>query len=540
MPGRGPIGALIGAIGSGVGAATEYRAHRKDVKAARTNAQDGATPIASSSQTGTTRSADVIDAPPSYVPGDAQGRSEQEREKKAVSGESSDSDSSLDSDLVSPMEDDEEAWDLDDLAESNEPPSYEDTRSADALADDVLVDRAPMQAQREPLALPVIIPQRRPRNKSRGFVRAYAPVLNGVGIEQETFLKFLKNFHTASQANPIFDAVIVAAGIAGFAPFPIAMAVTTAVQVIAGVGKEIDARQKTNTFLDRMNEEMFKPAGCFAMIIKHKSDQDITQSSNSLFARLGVQSEQVDFSTSTSIAKYDRQSSSESTSKLSSGFSKLRMASGKTQGNLQLPESAPLIYPAVDAVLLGANPANETFKEKAHDAKKFLASYADRRAQLAYARDDPTSAMQVPEAERQMKSKWSDPDHPMFNNGLVGLVSGGYSKPGERKAARREYKHERRAARREWKDGGRLGGRDALYERQQMMGGRSASGADVQLAGSSGGAPYATRPRRQKGGLIGGGKRIMRQDVLYLLIVPMPSESELREAREALEMAKAK
>ncbi|KAK6433319.1 hypothetical protein LTR95_010502 [Oleoguttula sp. CCFEE 5521] len=534
MPGRGLIGALVGTMGSGVGAATEYRAHRKDVKAARANAQDVTEPTAPSSQTRNARSVDVNDAPPSYAPGDTKGLSEQARDEKAAAGESSDSDSSLDSDLVTLMEDDEEAWDLDDLAESNEPPSYEDTRSADALADDVLVDRTPMQTQREPLALPVIIPQRRPRNHARGFVRAYAPVLDSVGIDQTTFLKFLKNFHTASQANPIFNAVIVAANIAGLAPSVIAMAVTTAVQVVAHVGKEIDSRKKTNTFLDRMNDELFKSAGCYAMIVKYKSDQEITESNSGLFARFGIQSERVDFSSLNTIAN------SESTSKLSGGFAKLRLASGKTQGSVQLPDSAPLIYPAVDAVLTGANPANETFKEKAHDAKKFLAGYADRRAQLNYARNDPTSQMQIPEAERQMKSKWSDPDHPMFNNGLVGLVSGGYLKPGERKAARREWKHERRAARREWKDGGRMGGRDALYERQMTMSDRSRSGDDVQLAGSSGGDRYAARPRRRKGGLIGGVRKVLRPDVLYLLIVPMPSESELREAREALEMAKAK
>jgi hypothetical protein len=38
------------------------------------------------------------------------------------------------------------------------------------------------------LPCPVIIPQRRPRDKKRGFVRAYAPVLESCGIDQKTFL----------------------------------------------------------------------------------------------------------------------------------------------------------------------------------------------------------------------------------------------------------------------------------------------------------------------------------------------------------------
>ena len=35
-------------------------------------------------------------------------------------------------------------------------------------------------------------------------------------------------------------------------------------------------------------------------------------------------------------------------------------------------------------------------------------------------------------------------------------------------------------------------------------------------------------------------KRVMQEDVLYLMIVNMPSEAELAEAREAIAAAKAK
>ena len=49
------------------------------------------------------------------------------------------------------------------------------------------------------LQYPVIIPQRRPGSKIRGFVRAYAPVLADYDIDQDAFLNFLKTFHKASQ-----------------------------------------------------------------------------------------------------------------------------------------------------------------------------------------------------------------------------------------------------------------------------------------------------------------------------------------------------
>lgn len=47
------------------------------------------------------------------------------------------------------------------------------------------------------LPLPVIIPQRRPKHKTRGFIRAYAPVLEEVGIGQTTWLDFLSGFDEA-------------------------------------------------------------------------------------------------------------------------------------------------------------------------------------------------------------------------------------------------------------------------------------------------------------------------------------------------------
>lgn len=44
------------------------------------------------------------------------------------------------------------------------------------------------------IQMPAIIPQKRPERKGRGWVRAYAPVLNDVGIDQATFMDFLDGF----------------------------------------------------------------------------------------------------------------------------------------------------------------------------------------------------------------------------------------------------------------------------------------------------------------------------------------------------------
>lgn len=50
---------------------------------------------------------------------------------------------------------------------------------------------------------PVIVPQRRPRNKDRGCDRAYAPVLSDCGISKDVFLQFLEDWDKASKVGSL-------------------------------------------------------------------------------------------------------------------------------------------------------------------------------------------------------------------------------------------------------------------------------------------------------------------------------------------------
>ena len=58
---------------------------------------------------------------------------------------------------------------------------------------------APSQPLTGPLECPVIIPQRRPHTKARGFVRAYAPALEDASIDQDTWMEFLEIFHKSQR-----------------------------------------------------------------------------------------------------------------------------------------------------------------------------------------------------------------------------------------------------------------------------------------------------------------------------------------------------
>lgn len=367
---------------------------------------------------------------------------------------------------------------------------------------------------------------------------------------------------------------------AGMAPSVIAMAVCTAVQVAAGIGEEAQRRSRTNNFLDRMNGELFKPAGLYAMIVKYKSDADMQAAAARKQDLIGglasmVKSEPVDFSTTQTIAKYTRLPSDDGGERsMKDRMKGLRLASDTTKGTFELPESAPLIFPGNDQKLEHEGP--ETFKDKTKDAKKFLADYFDRRAQVQYATQDPKSSLAVPESQRGFKSSLSDPNHPMHSGGFVAFLSGGKITPMQAKRERRmernldrdvrriERGREPRNRRRYGDDyheevahrsGCRFGLGVDLAQRNPALAGRSfglTSGPMAHPPGmgrredvysarrglDDGMLRYAMRGAQRREGGVGAVKRIMREDVLYLLIVNMPNEEDLAQARE--EMAAAR
>jgi hypothetical protein len=323
-----------------------------------------------------------------------------------------DTDSSYESSLDD--DSDDEAWALDEAgtqSDGDEPPSYDEVQTGSyrettsELVQEIMVSSSTHPANPSgaaplvcrPLPCPVILPQRRPKKRARGFVRAYAPVLADAGIDQETFLTFLKNLHKSSQASPIFDVIGVSARIAGFAPSVIALVVCAAVEVGARAGAEVQRRSRTNNFLDQVNETLFvsdvlsrllapirrlilsqKPAGLFAMIVRYKPARTEDYQH--------VQAESVNLSTYRAIAKYSKQRSYDadgaSSQSMGDRMSNLRLASDTTRGTVQMPEAAPLIYPELDRKLAQEGP--ESLKEKSDDAKKFVADDIDRRAQMSF------------------------------------------------------------------------------------------------------------------------------------------------------------
>jgi hypothetical protein len=147
----------------------------------------------------------------------------------------------------------------------------------------------------------------------------------------------------------------------------------------------------------------------------------------------------------------------------------------------------------------------------------------------------------------------------MFTGGLVGLVSGGYIDAGKYRAEKRERKIERkelRSERRELRNERKSLRKERRHSSRQGYEDSSplSSRGDVVSPTNSLSAPRQDRDYFNRGtagrkavlrtggpgGVIGAVKKIMQEDVLYLMIVPMPSEAELAEAREMIRMEKEK
>jgi hypothetical protein len=149
--------------------------------------------------------------------------------------------------------------------------------------------------------------------------------------------------------------------VVGFAPEVVAQIVSTVVQVGAGTAIEIQSRHRANTFLDEMNEKLFKPRGLYAIVMSFKPNATKAISTG-------------EFDPTATVARYD-----ESTGKAWKDKTRqLRIASGTTHSDLQIGETAPLVFPVLEQAAADPN------QSKWNSAKKFLGDYGDKRAQAVY------------------------------------------------------------------------------------------------------------------------------------------------------------
>ncbi len=148
---------------------------------------------------------------------------------------------------------------------------------------------------------------------------------------------------------------------------------------LARVLTRIDPR--TNSFLDQANEKLFKPRGLYCLVMSYRPEAVPTGD---------VAMEPVD----TSKAALKWLTPPTSSFKMYAG--NFKNSSGTTRGEIELPETAPLVYPDTGYAEVGKartpDPQNSETVSKDREGKrsvfsqnkKVAAAYFDKRAQAKY------------------------------------------------------------------------------------------------------------------------------------------------------------
>lgn len=444
---KGLVSGIVRGVAAGIGLASEsYHNHQEKKKA---QAAAAATTEGESSRAIYNDGSQQQDSAQGFPDGKRHGPEEHDR------NDSSDSDEPggpvhVDPDTSRDME--EAAWQLDDAQmELAPPPDYATVMAQDidvnAMAEGFVRNHtflSNQQIQHHRLPMPVILPQRRPGARARGFIHAYAPLLQDVGIDQTTFIDFIKELNMATAPSPWINAINVAAIAVQHVPEPITIAVSITAQITTQVSLQAHSRSKTNAFLNKMNAEFFRPLGLIAIVMTWQP------------SRPGEVVTQVTLDKSLEQA-------TQQASATGGGISNRIQASHGTT-NFEWPESAPLVFPTLDKLAStpeGRQTVEDAGQKQPNGVKRsmmFAMEYMDKRAQAQWASDHPESRLAELSVKPEFHSRYADPNHPASSGSLLALLTGGAVGGGvsewkqakrDRRDARRNQKSERREARRE-------------------------------------------------------------------------------------------
>lgn len=205
--------------------------------------------------------------------------------------------------------------------------------------------------------------------------------------------------------------VVVAANITSFSPSLAVGLTAAAIQIVAKTAMEFQIRHRTNSYLDKVNQDLFMPRGQYAMIMKFK-DQDPSNkqgSSGSFSEMLGglfsttkvditqsgakgqvgptpsqpSESEIVDFDAAAIISKITHSEEHPEMNSWKRHMKHYREVNGRTHGALELPECAPLVFPDIDRAEIRAREGKDP-KSKFQMGRSWVRDYIDRKSQASF------------------------------------------------------------------------------------------------------------------------------------------------------------
>lgn len=339
--------------------------------------------------------------------------------------------------------------------------------------------------------------------------------------------------------------IVISANITGFSPMLSVSLTALAVQIIAETAMQMQIRKRTTSYLDRVNQEIFMPRGQYAMIMKfHEKPPKPKKKKNGaapdpladIFTmeqvnisggvgkeggpEAGPAPTTPEFDAAETIAKYTHSEEHPEMNAWKTRMKGFRLESGQTRGQMQLPECAPLIYPRIDRAALRMQEGKEA-KSTFQSGRSWAREYLDRRRQIEFVSimcffepieristnkkqesEHKGSALAITEENRKpFTSRYNDPNHPANNGDLISTLTGG------------KFSHKKKPGLIE-----RAG--SAIKERNDRK--RALQG----LPPSETLKEKINRKKKEQGNKY----KLFREDVLYLMIVNMPTPEELEQA----------
>ncbi|KAI0967265.1 hypothetical protein F4678DRAFT_475256 [Xylaria arbuscula] len=230
----------------------------------------------------------------------------------------------------------------------------------------------PPESRTSQLSLPVVITQRRPGKRARGFVRTYAPILNDVGTTEATFLEFMDDLNKAA----------------------------------TNVANAAHSRYKTNHFLHQINNSFFMPRGLIALVMTWKPSEP------------GQMMTDVNLDMDPAIASATKQDEQGSLKKMKNKFAQSNGAM-----KFEWPETAPLVFPVLDNL---SDADTRKKKNILKHAGAFVGEYMDSRSRAQWAGQNLDSKMANADLREQFHSRYSDPNHPASSGDPLALLTGGH------------------------------------------------------------------------------------------------------------------
>lgn len=313
-------------------------------------------------------------------------------------------------------------WELDDIqeslirlqpdsgqrhgSESSQGPDQRQTskRRADAPAQG---EPSPVRRKRAKLRLPVVLPQRRPKWHSRGFVKGYAPALSNHGISEVMFLEFLDRFEEkeeGNEPNKISAANLASDGVSGpdEADWPSLVAID--LKGSAGNSKGTQPTHRMNGVLEAANDEIFRPRGLYCLATSYMPD------AAEGYHRVKLLSP---------AALHMSYGSSQS-------FRHIPAATRRIRGNTFWMEAAPLVFPGLDTFRNELDQLAEVTKSRTSKMQQLVHDYYSYSKDRTSLEQNHESSIFSERSRQTLMSRYAHPQDIATTGSFMSLSSGQY------------------------------------------------------------------------------------------------------------------